>query len=175
MLRQRTRLLLLPLLAVLAVPAAAKAQESAINGTFTLNRQASDDVNRAIETAVARMNFVTRPIARGRLRKTNVPYNRMVIAHTAQEVSTTFDNRRAIVSPSNGREIEWTREDGERLHLRTAWENGKLVQVFRADDGTRTNTYSVSGDGRTLTMHVQITSPRLPRPLEYNLVYNRAS
>ena len=122
-----------------------------------------------------RMNFVTRPIARGRLRKTNVPYNRMVISHTAAEVSTTFDNRHAIVSPTNGREIEWTREDGERLHLRTVWENGKLVQSFRADDGTRTNTYSASADGRTLTMHVRITSPRLPQPLEYNLVYNRAS
>ena len=40
-----------------------------MRGTFTINRQQSDDVNRAIETAVARMSFVTRPIARGRLRR----------------------------------------------------------------------------------------------------------
>ena len=49
------------------------------------------------------------------------------------------------------------------------------MQTFRAEDGSRTNTYSISPDGRTLTMHVVLRSPRLPQPLEYNLVFNRAS
>jgi len=168
-------MLLLPLLAALALPAAAHAQESSMRGTFTLNRQQSDDVNRAIETAVARMSFVTRPIARGRLRRTNQPYNRAVINFTQAEVSTTYDQRHIITSPANGQPVKWTREDGEKFDLSTEWQNGRLVQTFRAEDGSRTNTFTISPDGRTLTMHVTIRSPRLASPLEYNLVFNRAS
>ena len=173
--RQRTRMLLLPLLAAFALPAAANAQESSMRGTFTINRQQSDDVNRAIETAVSRMSFVTRPIARGRLRRTNQVYQRVVINYTTAQVSTTFDRRRAVESPANGQPVAWTREDGEKFQLSTSWENGRLVQTFRAEDGSRTNTYSISPDGRTLTMHVTIRSPRLTAPLEYKLVFNRAS
>ena len=173
--RQRTRMLLLPLLAAFALPAAAHAQESTMRGTFTLNRQQSDDVNRAIETAVSRMSFVTRPIARGRLRRTNTAYNRVVINYTQTEVSTTFDQRRAVESPANGQPVKWTREDGEKFDLSTEWQNGRLVQTFRAEDGSRTNTYTISPDGRTLTMHVTLRSPRLTSPLEYKLVFNRAS
>ena len=175
MLRQRAVLLLLPLAAALAVPAAARAQESSMRGTFTIDRAHSDDVNRAIEAAVSKMSFVTRPIARGRLRRTNTMYQRVVVSFTPAQVSTTFDQRRAIESPANGTQVPWTREDGEHFQLSTSWENGRLVQTFRAEDGSRTNTYSISGDGRVLTMHVTLRSPRLSAPLEYNLVFNRAS
>jgi hypothetical protein len=172
--RQRTRTLLLTLVAALALPAASHAQESSMRGTWAINRQGSDDVNRAIETAVARMSFITRPIARGRLRRTNPVYNRVVVNFTPQQVSTTFDQRHAIESPANGQPIKWTREDGERLDLSTEWQQGRLVQTFRAEDGSRTNTYVVSPDGHTLTLHVVIRSPKLPQPLEYKLVYNKA-
>lgn len=173
--RQRTRMLLLPLLAALVLPAAAHAQESTMRGTFTVDRAHSDDINRAIETAVARMSFITRPIARGRLRRTNSLYGRVVVNFTPQEVSTTFDQRHPVVSPANGQPVQWTREDGEKFDLSTSWESGRLVQTFRAEDGSRTNSYSISPDGRTLTMHVTLRSPRLSAPLEYNLVFNRAS
>src|SRR3954465_15907556 len=82
--RQRTQMFLLPLLALLALPLGAQAQESSMRGTFVLDRAHSDDVNRAIETAVSRMSFITRPIARGRLRRTNTPYSRLSIDFTPQ-------------------------------------------------------------------------------------------
>jgi len=175
MLRQRARLFLIPLAAALAIPAAARAQESTMRGTFVIDRAHSDDVNRAIEAAVARMSFVTRPIARGRLRRTNTVYQRVVVNYTQAEVSTTFDQRHAITSPGNGQPIKWTREDGEKFDLSTEWQNGRLIQTFRAEDGTRTNTYTISADGRVLTMHVVLRSPRLSGPVEYNLVFNRAA
>ncbi|HET7233709.1 MAG TPA: hypothetical protein VFJ16_27110 [Longimicrobium sp.] len=174
--RQRTRTLLLAL-AALALPlgAAANAQEASMRGTFTLDRAHSDDINRAIESAVSKMSFITRPIARGRLRRTNAAYQRVVINYTQTEVSTTFDQRRAIVSPANGTPVQWTREDGEKFSLSTEWQGQRLVQTFRAEDGSRTNTYTISADGRTLTMHVTLRSPRLSAPLEYNMVFTRAS
>lgn len=172
--RQRTRTLLLAL-AALALPlAGASAQESTMRGTFAIDRSRSDDVNRAIETAVARMSFVTRPIARGRLRRTNPVYSRVEINYTQSEVTVQLDQRRPIVSPANGQPIKWTREDGEKFDLSTEWQNGRLVQTFRAEDGSRTNSYTISPDGRTLTMHVTLRSPKLSAPLEYNLVFTRS-
>jgi hypothetical protein len=172
--RQRTRTLLLTLAAALVLPVAAHAQESSMRGTWVINRQASDNVTTAINTAVSRMNFITRPIARGRLTRTNPVYQRLVLNYTEREVSTVFDTRHAIESPANGQPIKWTREDGEKFDLSTEWQQGHLVQTFRAEDGSRTNTYSVSADGRTLTMHVVIRSPKLPAPVQYNLVFNKA-
>ncbi|HYJ80189.1 MAG TPA: hypothetical protein VEW03_11330 [Longimicrobiaceae bacterium] len=173
--RQRIAPFLCALALAAALPVAAQAQESSMRGTFTLNAQASDNINQRIEEAVRRMNFVTRPIARGRLRRTNQPYQRVVIAYTPQQVTTTFDQRAAISSPGNGTPIKWTREDGEVLDLSTEWENGKLEQTFRAEDGQRVNTYTISADGNTLTIDVRVTSPRLSAPLTYKMVFNRAS
>lgn len=176
--RQPIRALLCALFAVFAFALSATAQatgnRATLDGTYTLNRAASDDINRAIDGAVAKMNFVTRPIARGRLRRTNQPYQRLVIAHTQQQVSVTTDNRAAIRTPANGTPIKWTREDGEVFDVSTEWENGTLEQTFKAEDGSRTNTFSLSPDGRTLTMNVTITSPRLSGPLRYKMVFNRA-
>ena len=162
---------------ILLVAAAhtAFAQASNLNGTFTLNRQASDDVNRAIETAVSRMSFVTRPIARGRLRREHQTPQRVVIAHSAKKVSVTYDVRQPIETPDNGQPVKWTREDGEKFDVSTEINNGKLEQTFRAEDGSTTRTFTISPDGRTLTMQVTARSPRMPQPLSYKLVYNRAS
>lgn len=178
--RQRLSTLLAAVAAVLALSAAAPAlaqqaaQTPSLDGTYTLNTTASEDVNRAIEQAVARMNFITRPIARGRLKRTNQPYQRILIQHTQGQVSITTDQRAPIRTPANGTPIKWRREDGEMFDVSTEWENGSLEQTFAAEDGRRVNSFSVSPDGRTLTMEVTVTSPRLSQPLRYRLVYNRA-
>jgi hypothetical protein len=167
---------LVALLFLLTLYPAAEAQEATLRGTFVISRQASDDVNRAIEAAVARMSFVTRPTMRGHLRKTNKAYGRVVISYDQRAVSITFDQRRPVESPANGTPVKWTREDGEKFDLSTEWEGGRLEQTFMGE-GTeqRTNTFSISADGRTLTLSVAVNSPKLPRPLTYKLVYNRAS
>ncbi|HEX5726649.1 MAG TPA: hypothetical protein VFX98_14330 [Longimicrobiaceae bacterium] len=174
--RQRISAVLCGLVLALgaAAVAPASAQQASMKGTFALNRQASDNVHQAIERAVARLNFVTRPIARGRLRKTNVPYERVVIDFNTSQVRVTRDNLPAIVTPANGTPTPWTREDGERFDVSTEWENGRLEQTFRAEDGQRVNVFTISEDGRTLTMDVTITSPRLENPLRYKLVFDRA-
>lgn len=179
--RQPIRALLVALAAVFAFafPGAAQAGHPAghnvsLDGTYTLNAAASDNVNAAIDRAVARMNFVTRPIARGRLRRTNQPYQRVVIAHTPQQVRIATDNRAAITTPANGTPVKWRREDGEMFDVSTEWENGKLEQTFKAEDGSRTNVFTVSPDGRTLTMDVTIRSEKLAAPVRYKLVFNRA-
>lgn len=175
--RQRIPALFAALVAfAFVVPAASSAQAgTSLNGTFTYDASASDNINSAIDAAVRGMNFALRPIARGRLRKTNSPYQRIQISHNPQQVSVVTDGRTAIVSPATGTPVDWTREDGEKLKVSTEWENGTLEQTFKAEDGQRVNAYSVSPDGRTMTMQVTVTSPRLKKPLTYKLVYRRAS
>jgi hypothetical protein len=172
--RQRIAPLFCALVVALAAALPASAQQASLKGTWRYDAQASDNVATAINTAVQRMNFVTRPIARGRLTRTNQPYQRVTVDFTSSQVTVSTDNRSPIVSPSNGTPIKWTREDKEVLDVSTEWENGVLEQTFKAEDGQRVNRYSVNADGKMI-MEVTITSPRLPRPLVYKLVYNRAS
>jgi hypothetical protein len=163
------------LLALLTVAGAAHAQDGSpsMQGNFTLDPAASGDVSQAIDRAVARMNMMKRPIARSRLKKTNEPYQQVTIAQTPSEVTFTADDRTPVVAPPNGTPIKWTREDGEVFDVTTQWKDDKLEQTFKAEDGQRVNTFTLSPDGNVLTMDVRVTSPRLSRPLFYTLVFRR--
>lgn len=156
-----------------AAPATSLAQAPSLDGSYAFVAEGSDDINRAIDQGVASMNFVTRPIARGRLRKVNFPYRTLRISHTSSEITTVPDTRAPVVTPSNGTTVKWRREDGEIFDVSTSWEGTSLRQSFNADDGQRVNLFSLSPDGRTLTMHVTVTSPRLPKPVVYSLKYAR--
>lgn len=181
--RQRIALVLAFALAAVLPQVVTAQQSSQLRGTWTLNRKDSDDINAKINTAVARMNVVVRQIARPRLRSTNVAYPQIVISYDAQDVRVDMQGRPSVSSPVGGQPVLWQRETGatctemrgDCVRVTSAWENGRLQQTFAADDGQRVNVYTVSPDGNTLTMNVTVTSPRLPNPLTYKLVYNRAS
>jgi hypothetical protein len=155
------------------LPLAASAQTPAFAGTYRLDAAASENVHDAIDAAVRPMNRITRPIARRRLRGTNAAYGRVVIATSGGQHSIQFDERAPVVSPADGAAIRWRREDGEEFDVSQRVTNGRLEQRFVAEDGSRMNVFTLSSDGRTLTLQVIIESPRLRDPLTYRLVYNR--
>lgn len=165
--------LLFALFLVAAGSAHAQEGNPSLQGTYIIDISASDNVNKAIDHTVVRMNMLKRPIARNRLANTNQPYRRVVIAHTSSEVTITTDSRAPIVTSPNGTPIPWTREDGEKFDVSTLWKDGKLEQTFKAKEGQRVNTYTLSPDGKQLTMEAWVTSSRLPRPLAYKLVFNK--
>ena len=168
----RTALLATALLS-LALPANAAAQEHAFDGSFLLVSQGSAEINGAIDAAVRRLSFVLRPIARGRLRRVNVPYERLQLNVTPSQVTTIADGGKPVVSPPGGAVVKWVREDGEEFQVSTEWRGETLVQTFRADDGQRVNEYTVGPDGRTLTLGVTVSSPRLSAPVKYSLTYRK--
>lgn len=157
----------------LALPASAVAQNPALPGSYTLDSEASDPIRPAIEAAIARMNFITRPVARGRLTRTNEPYRTITIRQSGDEISIITDDRAPIVARADGTAMRWQREDGEELDLTTRWDGPRLEQTFVAEDGQRRNVYSLAPDGDTLELAVTVTSPRLPAPLTYTLRYRR--
>ncbi len=164
-------------------PYVSYAQTSQVRGTWTLNREQSDNINDKIDLAVEPMNFVVRQFARPRLRGTNTAYPRVVITYDEQNIRVDRQDQPSVSSPANGHPVLWERETGEtclELHgdcvrVTHSLENGRLEQTYTAEDGKRINVFASSSDGNTLTMDVTLTSPRLAAPLVYRLVYNRAN
>lgn len=150
----------------------AAAQASALEGSYALVPSGSDDIREAIEETVRPMSFITRPIARGRLRKTNLPYSTLRLDFAGDRVTVRTDTGAPLTTPLNGSTIRWTREDGEEFRVTTGWQGSSLRQTFAAPDGQRTNLYT-PGAGGTLSLRVTVTSPRLPRALDYVQRYRR--
>jgi hypothetical protein len=159
------------LLLLLGLSTAAGAEESSWVGTFVTD-ESDAGIQQAIEAAIADMSFLTRSVARGRLKKTNPLYRRITITRQVVMISVRFDERRPVEMPADGSVIKWTSEDGERYDLSARAEDGRLVQTFKAEDGQRVNSFSAE-DAERLTLEVQVTSPRLSKPLTYSVRYRR--
>jgi hypothetical protein len=159
-------------LALLAASARA-ADEPIWVGAFANENQTREGIEAAIETAVSGMNFIARPIARSRLRKTNAPYKEIVISRRGDIVSVAFDGQPSIEMPADGRAVKWRRSDGEEFDVSALVSDDALVQTFKAEDGQRVNTFTANAAGQ-LTMEAAITSPQLAKPVIYTLLYERA-
>jgi len=147
------------------------AQEGSLAGTWTQVR--ADDIAAAIQSTVADMNFIKRPIARGRLTKLNPAYKKVVITISSQEVLIKLDERDAIHMPPDGKSAPWTREDGDKFQVAAQVSKDQLIQTFKNDEGERTNLFKLSPDGRSLTMTATVKSPQLPKPLTYSITFGR--
>ena len=151
------------------------AQKSALDGTYVLDQTDSDNVNEVIEHAVGKLNFLTRDIARERLKKLNPAYQEVAITSLPNEVSVTVDHQPPLRTPAKGTPVAWVGPDGRKLNVSMQMAGQRLEQTFTSPEGRRVNDYTLSPDGRTLTMQVRETSPRLPRSIKYKQVYRRVS
>lgn len=151
------------------------AQESGVDGTYILDESDSDNVNEAIENAVGKLNFPTRDIARGRLKKLNPAYRQVAITSSSNEISVTVDNQPPLRAPAKGAPVAWVAPDGAKVNASMQLADRRLAQTFTSANGRRVNDYTLSPDGRTLTMRVTETSPRLPQTITYKQVYKRVS
>ena len=146
---------------VLGSSTLAAAQESSLDGTYILDETDSDNINEAIETAVGKLDFVRRDIARGRLEKLNPAYHKVAITFSSNEISVTVDNQPPLRAPAKGTPVAWASPDGRQVNASMQLAGRHLEQTFTSAAGRRVNDYTLSPDGRTLTMQVTETSPRL--------------
>ncbi|MFN3432456.1 MAG: hypothetical protein ACK46X_21220 [Candidatus Sericytochromatia bacterium] len=142
---------------------------------YRLNRQASDDVNARINTAVARMSFTLRPIMRGRLRSTNQAALRLAVWQDGADlVYQASDPLLLVRSAANGTPVMTKFPDGRSWQVSSERGPGGRPEVaWEAEDLRRVNVVMDSPDGRVRTLEVTIRSPRLPTPMNYKLVYDR--
>jgi len=150
------------------------AQDTAPQGTFVVTTPDDTGINTAIDNAVAKMNFLFRAVARGRLHDTNPRYQRLEIHVTDAQVSVQFDRRTPILMPATGAPVKWKREDGEVFDVSAQVGAGALTQTFKSEEGQRVNEFRLHSDG-TLSLDVTVTSPKLPAPVKYTLQFRRES
>jgi hypothetical protein len=144
---------------------------SPLDGSYTLDKSRSASVDQAIEQVVSKMNFVTRPIARSRLTKTNTPSAKVSIAVT--DLAEIDLGAKPVRAPSDGKVVAWTRPDGETFQVSIRQDGERLVETFVGKDGSRRNTFCLLDGGKALAMDVQVESPKLPEPMRYRLVFAR--
>lgn len=142
-----------------------------LNGSWRFASSAAagrQTIERAITRAVDGMNFITQPIATGRLRDKNPLVQRFEIQIANGNARVVFDGRRTY----RGALDAWTphRFDGESLSVQFRDRGDSLVQLFRTDSGTRRNIYRVLPDGR-MRLEVTVQSGSLPRDMTYQLTY----
>lgn len=145
------------------------------SGEWNIDKENSADIPSAIETCVSNTNFIIRAIARHRLKKTNTVHEKVFISTSASSITITFGSEVAkpVIAPVDGSVVPWERDDGEVFLVSHQLTGDRLVETFRGDDGQKEIDFSVSADGAVLTMAITASSPRLPEPLVYQLVYSR--
>jgi hypothetical protein len=161
-----------PGVAVADVPSAAGAR---LAGTYAYAGGEQQQKARlaAIEKATDDMFFVTRRVARGRLKDRTAIWANVGFSFDGGMITTTMSKLPTATSPENGAAVAY-RLDGDKLRLsQKVAADGRLVQSFANEDGTRTNTYTLSPDGRTLNIAVTVASSQLPAPVSYTLTYVR--
>jgi hypothetical protein len=142
-------------------------------GTYAYVPEHSESIDAAIDAGVARINFIVRQIARPRLRKTNTAYQQLAFRLEADTLSIQMDQRQPIRLPASGATVPWRREDNELFEVNARLSDGALVQQYVAEDGQRTNVFTLSENGRTLHLQVTVRSPKLKDDVVYRLAYRR--
>lgn len=168
-------------LLVFALARPLAAQEGAFRGTFVRDSAAGDNMEQVINATLphikSTLGRIFKGTARKRLREVNRPYGWIEFTPGAGHMTTQTDHWNGewkLTAPDSGT-VTWKRKTGdgdvETLHVASFLEGRTYVHRFIAEDGVRTNTYSLSPDGRTLTIAVHIVSPKLDQPMNYKLVY----
>ena len=165
---------------VLAWPAAAGSTPSAelqakMTGHFRVAE--SDDVLQprlaaAIEDAISPMNFIARPIARSRLRSVVYYCKQYEMALRPETVHVACDDRPRIDRRLDNSEGPVAGLQSEPADVKVQVGSDSVELRVSGADGTRITTYRF-GDGGALEVSVEVTSPRLERPVTWKVLYRR--
>lgn len=119
-----------------------------------------------------KFNIFVRPIVRHKLHDRVVPY-----------FEIRFDERddvtRVHLGPlaplaCDGKWHDVRGESGEPGRATCAPRNDKMATRALFEEAARTNTFTLTSDGKRLSMSSVVTSPQLPEPIRFALSYRRA-
>jgi hypothetical protein len=173
---RRTLIELAGLGATLAlVPRELFAEEPAVNaflGSFkhvggSKEREARD---KAIEDVVADMSFISRGIARDKLKQSNPVVQKLTMASDAKDLTVTMDGR-AYKGPLDGSRVKVKTILGDEMDMQFKIKKAALDQIFSGDDKGRVNAFRF--DGAKLIFNVRVHASALPKDLVYKLTYEK--
>ncbi len=128
----------------------------------------------AVQRTVSALFVLVRPLATGRLTEANPVFPIVRIAFDGGNVDVATPPVLAR-SPEDGTEGTVVGLDRNRNRLLHRLTPAGLTQVTWNNDGSRTTSFVSGPDGRTLSLHVTIRSPRLSIPVAYHLDYARTN
>ncbi len=131
-------------------------------------------INHAVDKATDDLSVFVRGIARKRLKEVNPPYEHILLSERDGEITTDFEGRR-YVADASGQVRRNVDPDGSKVEVAYRLEGRTLHGRYKAKDGEKAIDFVLGPDGRTLDVRVQVTSPRLPEPVSYDLTYSTAS
>lgn len=151
----------------------ARADAPRWTGTFANPAQSEAAIDAAIERVVSQMSFFTRSVARAEVKGASPAFTRVEIETAPDAITVTFEARKPVRTPASGDTIRWTRDDGVEFDVHGRLGDDAFRQSFVNGSGTRLNVFTLSPDGRTLNLDVELSSDRLPEPIRYRLTFER--
>jgi hypothetical protein len=130
-------------------------------------------IDAAIERAVGEMNFFLQGVTRTQLRE-KTPLNRRIDIGFAGDgqITVGFDQRFTYTTRP-GVAQPFTLPDGAEVQVTQHFRDGHLEQYFGHSLGRRWNAYSLSPDGRTMTVTATQQGPMMPQPVHFTLRYRQ--
>ena len=131
--------------------------------------------NAAIDDATDDMFFAIRGTARRRIRNSTPIAPRVRIAFGDGNISVFSAGDPPAVSPENGKAISQKSREGDMIKLsQQITADDRLTQTFVGDDGGQIIVFTVSPDGKTLSVSHTIRSSHLPKDVRWTLTYQRS-
>lgn len=130
-------------------------------------------IDAAIERAVGEMNFFIQGVTRSQLRD-KTPLNRRIDIGFAPngDITVGFDQRFTYTTRP-GVAQSFTLPDGAEVEVTQHFRDGHLEQYFGHSLGRRWNAYTLSPDGRTMTITATQQGPMMPQPVHFSLQYRQ--
>lgn len=129
-------------------------------------------VDAAIERSLAELNAVMAGLGRPRLQESNEVPDAIEMVLEG-DMLTIHQAGEAHASTIDGAKTKTKSKKGDKVKVSHKLSGSKLVQRIEGDGGERVNRYTLSSDGKRLTLQVEISSGHLPVPVEYSLTYER--
>jgi hypothetical protein len=143
-------------------------------GRFHYVGGAAEEAQRkaAINVGIESMFFAIRPIARYRLDNATRTTQWIHFQFDGRQLRTRGPDALDLNAPVNGSEVINTWR-GEKTRVSQRLTQNGLVQSFIADEGSGRNDWTLSPDGKTLTVKVTIASKHLPKSIVFTQTYRR--
>ncbi|MEM9491472.1 MAG: hypothetical protein AAGC55_20170 [Myxococcota bacterium] len=152
------------------------AQANPLNGTYVIkdSKQAQKTIDQAIERTVSDVSRLFRGKARDALKSRQRLCPKLSLAIASDATITCVTAGRSVSAPSSGASKKVKGKDGKTAHISHKPSGNRLVQTIKGENGTSKVTYTLSADGKTLTLSVHMSSSKLDTPLRFSLTYIRS-
>lgn len=159
-----------------SAPAAAdEAQAPTFSGRFHFagGKKERDRVTAAVEEAVQALLPFLHDLARKRLTRANEIPSSITMTMKGDEMELRYGDLEPMRAPLDGSIRHWHNHEGARVKIKLELRGDTLVQTTWNAGGRRVMRWRLSEDGKRLRLHSTMSSPQLPKAIDYRLTFRK--